>query len=337
MHNIFKSDVSVYFDLFLVYIFIHLSVCSSIDDGNCIAPPLECPNKNITFWLYTRANRDKPHELKFSEPKSIDMAPWVPNAPIKIIIHGYTGDRNYSPNKEIRPAYLECCDYNIIAVDYNPIAREPCYVEAAFNTELIGKCSAQLIDEIVFNHGIDLSRIHVIGFSLGAHIGGFIASNIKSGRLERLTGLDPALPFFATVNVTRKIDPSDGKLVDILHTNALQKGKLEISGHVDFFANGGMTQPGCKADADLTKSGCEHARAPAYFAESITTQVGFYGTKCYSWIAYILGWCDIVGSDEDVLFGEYMPKNASGLYFFNTNAEPPYSRGRNNKTTSMII
>lgn len=68
-----------------------------------------------------------------------------------------------------------------------------------------------------------------------------------------MTGLDPALPLFATADTTRKIDPSDAKLVDITHTNALQKGKLERSGNVDFFANGGMLQPGCKADENYSK------------------------------------------------------------------------------------
>ncbi|CAH2076443.1 unnamed protein product, partial [Iphiclides podalirius] len=306
---------------------IYIRSCICFLGGNCVTPPLDCPNENVTFWLYTRANSDKPHQLKITEPASIDMAPWVPGAPIKILIHGYTGYKDYSPNTEIRPAYLECCDYNIIAIDYNPLALEPCYVQAAFNTELTGKCSAQLIDNMVSNHSIELSRIHVIGFSLGAHVAGFIANYLKSGKLERITGLDPALPLFATADTTRKLDPSDAKFVDVAHTNALQKGKLEISGHADFFPNGGMQQPGCKADENFTKSGCEHARAPAYYAESIITKLGFYGKKCYSWIAYMIGWCELLSSDEDILFGEYTPKTASGTFFFTTNSEPPYAKG----------
>lgn len=41
--------------------------------------------------------------------------------------------------------------------------------------------------------------------------------------------------------------------MDVLHTNALEKGKLEPSGTVDFFANGGMAQPGCKTSRDQSK------------------------------------------------------------------------------------
>lgn len=61
-------------------------------------------------------------------------------------------------------------------------------------------------------------------------------------------GLDPAMPLFVTSNLERKLDSSDAIFVDVLHTNALFKGKLEPSGHVDFYANGGLTQPGCIQD-----------------------------------------------------------------------------------------
>lgn len=69
------------------------------------------------------------------------------------------------------------------------MALEPCYLQAAANTELVGMCAAQLIDEMVSNHSIELSKIHVIGFSLGAHVAGFIGRYIKSGKLERISGM----------------------------------------------------------------------------------------------------------------------------------------------------
>lgn len=65
-----------------------------------------------------------------------------------------------------------------------------------------------------------------------------------------LTALDPALPLFATNDNNKKIDPSDALYVDVVHTNALEKGKLETCGHIDFYPNGGMTQPGCKTTAN---------------------------------------------------------------------------------------
>ncbi|XP_004927688.1 pancreatic lipase-related protein 3 [Bombyx mori] len=304
---------------------------------SCVTPPLECPNKNITFWLYTRANEHSPHQLLADDNNSITEAPWVTDAPIKILIHGYTGHRDFSPNTEIRPAYMKCCDYNVISVDYNNIALEPCYLESARNTELVGKCTAQLIDNLIKIHGFKMQRFHVIGFSLGAQTAGYMANYLINGRLSRITALDPAMPLFVTTDNSRKVDMTDADFVDVLHTNALEKGKLEASGHVDFYANGGLTQPGCKASEEQTKSGCDHARAPIYYAESIITDVGFYATKCFSWITYMIGWCELINSSDEILFGEYVSLEVTGFYFFPTNFESPFAKGLNHRNTRDLL
>lgn len=59
-------------------------------------------------------------------------------------------------------------------------------------------------------------------------------------------GLDPALPLFVSFDNTKKLDKSDAEFVDVIHTNALRRGKLETCGHVDFYVNGGLNQPGCE-------------------------------------------------------------------------------------------
>jgi hypothetical protein len=56
------------------------------------------------------------------------------------------------------------------------------------------------------------------------------------------------MPFFATVSKDRKLDASDADFVDVIHTNALLEGKMEASGDVDFYVNGGIIQPGCWSD-----------------------------------------------------------------------------------------
>ncbi|CAB3223460.1 unnamed protein product [Arctia plantaginis] len=319
--------------MFLILLVFCLPLRPALITNSCIEPPLECPNINITFWLYTKANDRQPFQILVNDSKSIETAPWVVNAPIKILIHGYTGYKDFSPNTEIRPAYMECCNYNIISVDYNPLAREPCYIEASHNTKLVGKCTAQLIDELVTKYHFPLKLFHVIGFSLGGQAAGFVGQNVRSGKLYRISGLDPALPLFVTKHLDEKLDKTDAIFVDVLHTNALGRGKLEDSGHVDFYANGGSIQPGCRSSRQKTLSSCSHARAPIYYAESITSKEGFYGTKCHSWIAYIIGWCELHHPDEEELFGEYVSREARGQYFFNTNAEPPYARGPNSRTS----
>jgi dienelactone hydrolase len=43
---------------------------------------------------------------------------------------------------------------------------------------------------------IDFNRLHVIGFSLGAHIAGFIGKNTNRS-IHTIVGLDPASLFFS--------------------------------------------------------------------------------------------------------------------------------------------
>lgn len=59
------------------------------------------------------------------------------------------------------------------------------------------------------------------------------------------TGLDPALPLFMSSNLDKKLDKTDALFVDVLHTDALVEGKAERCGHIDFYMNGGLEQPGC--------------------------------------------------------------------------------------------
>uniref|UniRef100_A0A915JK89 Lipase domain-containing protein n=1 Tax=Romanomermis culicivorax TaxID=13658 RepID=A0A915JK89_ROMCU len=62
--------------------------------------------------------------------------------------------------------------------------------------------------------------------------------------------LDPAGPLFACQNESIRLDPSDARFVQVIHTNgdSLSRGglgALQRMGHVDFYPNGGVTQPGC--------------------------------------------------------------------------------------------
>lgn len=55
------------------------------------------------------------------------------------------------------------------------------------------------------------------------------------------------MPLFTTPLKDSKLDETDAEFVDVLHTDALKEGKVETCGHVDFYVNGGIEQPGCKS------------------------------------------------------------------------------------------
>ena len=71
--------------------------------------------------------------------------------------------------------------------------------------------------------------------------------------------MDPAGPNFEFTDKLVRIDKSDAKFVDIIHTNGdnLITGHFGISasvGHVDFYPNGGRQQPGCSSAANVINS-----------------------------------------------------------------------------------
>ena len=69
-----------------------------------------------------------------------------------------------------------------------------------------------------------MDSLHLVGHSLGAHVMGAAAKEVKRlglGKLRRLTALDPAYPFFESEDLYPwRVDKSDAELVQILHTNS---------------------------------------------------------------------------------------------------------------------
>lgn len=136
----------------------------------------------------------------------------------------------------------------MICVDWEIGASLPNYVRAAANTRLIGKQLAMLLRGLQEFKGLELSRVHIIGFSLGAHVSGFAGAELPG--LSRITGLDPAGPLFESQHPKARLDSSDANFVDVIHSNGENLilgglGSWQPMGHVDFYPNGGRVQHGC--------------------------------------------------------------------------------------------
>lgn len=78
-------------------------------------------------------------------------------------------------------------DCNIICVDWENGATIPNYVRAAANTRLVGKQLAILLSGLEKYVNLSVRNVHMIGFSLGAHVAGFAGSELKN--LSRITGI----------------------------------------------------------------------------------------------------------------------------------------------------
>lgn len=64
---------------------------------------------------------------------------------------------------------------------------------------------------------MDPKKVHMIGHSLGAHTAGYAGERIEG--LGRITGLDPAEPYFQGLPYFVRLDHTDADLVDVIHTD----------------------------------------------------------------------------------------------------------------------
>ncbi|XP_052895462.1 phospholipase A1-like [Anopheles moucheti] len=365
-HN-HPRNLSQCFRLVLLLFFIRDIVrAHEFSIGPCQFQYLEpCTSKTIAFYIFSSEHpQDGPVLLDAIDPHVPEHISL--NQTNKLIVHGYGGSIDFNATKMIRKAYLRKPNTNVFIVDWGKLSRLPCYPTAAFNTKQAGECTATFLIGLQANHPEFSTRdLHAIGFSLGAHVLSFTSNALEKSigvKFRRITGLDPALPFFATARPHWKLDQSDADFVDVIHTNAGVYGKIEACGHVDFYMNGGQNQPGCEKDSSEYQPLCSHKMSAAYFAESINSKHGFWATRCTSYFAYFFGFCKyrveqqqqqqslIAGEDSSrqeettqpdvalgennnvhdtnrILMGEYCSNTVEGVYFVPTNQKSPFAMG----------
>uniref|UniRef100_T1IMD4 Lipase domain-containing protein n=1 Tax=Strigamia maritima TaxID=126957 RepID=T1IMD4_STRMM len=264
------------------------------------------------FLLTTRSNPTQPEMIHYSNmsvPSVINMM-----RPLKVIIHGFGSSCRRLWAREMKEALLKSDNINILCVEWESGASLPNYVQAAANTKLVGRQLALLIAELTARGITDPSQVHLIGFSLGAHVAGFTGKQVAN--ISRISGLDPAAPLFEGYGSQFRLDPGDARFVDVIHSNGdrLLKGGLgafEPMGHVDFYPNGGKAQAGCNnlfvgALSDLflyrsrseedSRSLCNHRRAYKFFTESIDANCHMRGFACTDFERFLRGKCFTCGS-----------------------------------------
>lgn len=291
------------------------------DNGGWFA--LRQPNKlpqspeqiSAEFLLNTRKNKNvqEPEVIKYDDMYSIRQSSFDFSKQTKILVHGFLASCKGGQFEEMASEFLDLMDVNVIRVDWKGGNGFP-FEQATANTRVVGAQIGLLINKLCDQFNMKPSDFHVIGHSLGAHTAGYAGERVTG--LGRITGLDPAEPYFQFLHSSIRLDPSDAEFVDVIHTdgqsifNILVGGSgfglMQKSGHVDFYPNGGLSQPGCE-HKDLCKDifkgnikeitdkvACSHARAIALFNESLRsakTGCSFSATSCGSFKQYSRGEC----------------------------------------------
>ncbi|GLH00072.1 Phospholipase A1 VesT1.02 [Gryllus bimaculatus] len=271
--------------------------------------------KEVTLKLYTQSNPSSAQNIVVGDDSSARN--FNPNNPTRFVIHGWVSSA--TTLRDIRRAYINSGkQYNVVMVDWSGTAAS-LYNIAKARTVSVGEYLAKAIKYLQSSRGLNLNDVYIIGHSLGAHIAG-IAGDRLGNAAAQVVGMDPALPLFLTTSKSDKLDPSDAKFVQVIHTNGGGLGYLTSLGTADFFPNGGTTQPGCALDLTGT---CSHNRSYALYAESVTSS-RFVSKRCSSYTSYTLGLCNLRESQN---MGEPASHSSSGDYYLSTRALSPYAQG----------
>uniref|UniRef100_A0A8D2DDL5 Lipase I n=1 Tax=Sciurus vulgaris TaxID=55149 RepID=A0A8D2DDL5_SCIVU len=228
--------------------FSHLSVKDSLKD-------LFIPRLKIILMMYTRNNLNCAQPLlQHNNSLNVNF-----NTQKKTVwlIHGYRpmGSTPSWLSNFVR-ILLNKEDMNVIVVDWNHGATTFIYNRAVKNTRKVAETLTEYIQNLL-THGASLENFHFIGMSLGAHISGFVGK-IFHGRLGRITGLDPAGPKFSGKPSNSRLDYTDAKFVDVIHSDA--KGIEYIK--------------------------CDHQRAIHLFMATLETNCIFVSFPCRSYKDY---------------------------------------------------
>jgi hypothetical protein len=271
--------------------------------------PAEPSVVGTLFFVYTRATRKTRTQIS----RSTTLGPWNATRPTKFLVHGFLDNTS---NKQwwidMKNAILEVDDVNVIFVDWSKGNGFP-YTRATANTQIVGAEIALFINYMIEQHGAKAIDFHVIGHSLGSHIAGHVGKRVVG--LGRISGLDPAGPYFENTDPAVRLDPTDALFVDVIHTDGshnllLGLGAYQRMGHVDFYPNGGYNQPKCSKTSGklvnlivqigtmdiegfMITTMCSHMAAVHFYTDTIRNQCPYVGFSCSDFDAFDAGQCSL--------------------------------------------
>ncbi|XP_057620949.1 phospholipase A1 member A isoform X3 [Chionomys nivalis] len=274
-------------------------------------------NLKVQFLLFSSS--DPSCGQLVEESSDIQNSKFNVSLGTKLIIHGFRalGTKPSWIDKFIR-TLLRATDANVIAVDwvYGSTGNYLFAVENVVKLSLeisrflskllhVGRNQGLWFLEPQESHcgssgthcsfqelGVSESSIHIIGVSLGAHVGGMVGHFYK-GQLGRITGLDPAGPEYTRASLEERLDAGDARFVEAIHTDTDYLGIRIPVGHVDYFVNGGQDQPGCPTffHAGYSYLICDHMRAVHLYISALENTCPLMAFPCASYKAFLAGDC----------------------------------------------
>ncbi|XP_008704248.1 hepatic triacylglycerol lipase [Ursus maritimus] len=249
----------------------------------------EALQETKTRFLLFEDETDKGCQIRLNHPDTLQRCGFNSSLPLVMIIHGWSVDRFLENWIWQMVAALKsglAQPVNVGLADWLSLAYRH-YTVAVRNARLVGQEVAALIQWLEESAQFSRSNVHLIGYSLGAHVSGFAGSYIGGKqKIGRITALDAAGPLFEGSSPSDRLSPDDANFVDAIHTFTREHMGLSVGikqpiAHYDFYPNGGYFQPGChllELYKHITKHGlnaigqtfkCSHERSVHLFIDSL--------------------------------------------------------------------
>uniref|UniRef100_A0A8B9YK36 Lipase G, endothelial type n=1 Tax=Bos mutus grunniens TaxID=30521 RepID=A0A8B9YK36_BOSMU len=148
----------------------------------------------VRFNLRTSEDpEDEGCDLSLGHSQPLEDCGFNVTAKTFFIIHGWTMSGMFENwlYKLVSALQTREKGANVVVVDWLPLAHQ-LYVDAVNNTRGVGHSIAQMLDWLQGKEDFSLGNVHLIGYSLGAHVAGY-AGNFVKGTVGRITAIAEVL------------------------------------------------------------------------------------------------------------------------------------------------
>ncbi|XP_054161495.1 pancreatic lipase-related protein 2-like [Oppia nitens] len=285
---------------------------------------------NTKFYAYTSQTPQVGLEV---DPYSLDSLNVINvDKPIVFVIHGYGNSGRSKELVQLKDSLQFFGQIEtVVMVDWEKGAELITYDKAATNTQVVGRQVAYFVETLRKSRGLDPQTVHLIGFSLGAHVSGYAAKYSKSQynwTFGRISGLDPAQPKFEGYPGSH-LTKDDAIFVDVIHTSSGhfeavgELGFIGPIGDIDFYPNNGKHQPRCALQLDPT---CNHYSSIFYYEASLSgvDQCQCTAYKCNNWDELIKNKCNKKDASRMGFYS--ITKPGRGVYYLQVSQNYPFCK-----------
>lgn len=229
-----------------------------------------------------------------------------------VYIHGFQGSKKSLSLQKIVEAYCSRDTAVIAILDWSQLAMGN-VTSVANGIPEISKIIASTYNTLKSKE-YEISKWHIIGHSMGAHIAGCLAINVDFTFLH-ITGLDPGGNLFYTDAYHGCLmHPDIANFVDVIYTDMTGFSTINKLGDLNIYVNTGSSpQPGCSS-ADV--HACSHFRSVEIYADAITNGSKYKAIKCPDCFEY--EYFKSCKGNDYIYLGPGVNPDADGIYCLHT-------------------